>query len=484
MLRPVARRYSEGQTLTHILAVRLAAVSLAAFVALFAFFFIKYMADIPALRHATLQADTRMLISTIDAGDDPAALHHYRYQPPAYAFRVLERRTSEARKVLAEANTELLPGGAAAAPGADTVGPGALERSFDMITRNRIDGTTEILWMLTERASLGGRPVWIQVAMFGDPDWRWRTVIQSEMLDHVVVPALVIVPALALAMFLAIRNAMYPLLQITRQASALGAAVAGGQTLTKLPEHGLPREFRRVVVALNAMIDKLETSLRLQKQFTADAAHQLRTPLSILTLEISQLPPGPVTGRIAEELAGLTRLVNQLLRLAQAEDAMASERRQIDVSDVARKACEVLATLAVSRGLQIEFDAPAQPVLTSGHAVLVDVAISNIVDNALRHSPPHGIVSVAVEPGPLVIVEDRGAGVPDHQKDAIFDRFWRADPRNGEGTGIGLALVRRIAQLHGGDVRVEDRKGGGARFLLTFAPIDRSRVGGSTGGAA
>jgi signal transduction histidine kinase len=92
------------------------------------------------------------------------------------------------------------------------------------------------------------------------------------------------------------------------------------------------------------------------------------------------------------------------------------------------------------------------------------------VENAVKVSRPLSTISVSVDAKRKVIVEDRGPGVPDTQKERIFERFWRADGRREPGSGIGLALVRRIAFLHGGDVRVEDRPGGGARFVMTLSP--------------
>jgi signal transduction histidine kinase len=306
--------------------------------------------------------------------------------------------------------------------------------------------------------------------MLGDPDWEWSEVITSEMLDHVVIPALTVVPALTLAIFAATRHALKPLRRIAGQAEELGSAVAAGRKLVKLPEEDLPLEFGRVVAALNAMLAKLELLLEQQRQFTADAAHELRTPLSVLMLEIEQLPRDPVTVQLADEVRSLSRLVNELLRFAQAEEAMVGERHPVDVAAAARQVCEELAPVALTRQQEIEFDGPAAPALASGQPDLLEVAIRNLVDNALRHSPPRSTVSVTVENGPRLLVKDRGPGVPDAQREAIFQRFWRADRGRSGGAGIGLALVRRIAQLHGGDVRVEDRPGGGARFVLTLAP--------------
>jgi len=103
----------------------------------------------------------------------------------------------------------------------------------------------------------------------------------------------------------------------------------------------------------------------------------------------------------------------------------------------------------------------------SGQEDLIDIAVRNVVDNALKASPPASTIDVTVSQTGTVAVEDRGPGIPDRHKEAIFTRFWRADPRRG-GVGIGLALVKRIVELHGGSVRVEDRPGGGARCILAL----------------
>ena len=146
---------------------------------------------------------------------------------------------------------------------------------------------------------------------------------------------------------------------------------------------------------------------------------------------------------------------------------MLTARRPVDLKAVSRKVCEDLAPLALPRGQTIEFDAPLRPVLLSGQAELLDIAVRNVVDNALKASPQASAVAVTVSREGTVVVEDRGPGIPDRHKEAIFTRFWRADPHRG-GVGIGLALVKRIVELHGGTVRVEDRIGGGSRFVLAF----------------
>ncbi|HME24222.1 MAG TPA: HAMP domain-containing sensor histidine kinase, partial [Acetobacteraceae bacterium] len=188
-----------------------------------------------------------------------------------------------------------------------------------------------------------------------------------------------------------------------------------------------------------------------------------------LLLQVDELPPGPEVDNIRAELRGLGLLVNQLLQFAQAEDAVARQRDSVDVGAVARKVCEELAGAAIARHQVIEFDAPDNLMPLLGHPALIETAIRNVIDNAMKYSPAGTAITVNVDPASRVTVEDHGPGVLGEHKELIFNRFWRGDRRRATGAGIGLALVRRIAQLHGGDVRVADRDGGGACFVLSFA---------------
>ena len=326
--------------------------------------------------------------------------------------------------------------------------------------------------MISDFVQIGGQKLWIQIAMVGDPAWLWRNVIETELIDHVVVPIGVTVPLMTLAAFFSVRQTLRPLSRIASQADALGRAVRAGRTLEPLAANGLPREIVDVVAAINAMLHRLETTLLHQKQFTADVAHELRTPLAVLRLQVADLPTTAPVEQIISELDALGALVSQLLRLAQTEDAMLAARQPVDLNAVSRKVCEDLASLALPRGQTIEFDAPQRPVLLSGQAELLDIAVRNVVDNALKASPRAATVSVTLSEEGTVVVEDQGPGIPEKQKDAIFTRFWRADRVRGGGAGIGLALVKRIVELHGGSVRVEDRACGGSRFVLAFGSAD------------
>jgi signal transduction histidine kinase len=299
------------------------------------------------------------------------------------------------------------------------------------------------------------------------------------MRDHVLVPVLFIIPALASVMLLTTGIALRPLSRVAAQAAALGRAVSAGGTLTPLSEDNLPQEIGSVVAAINAMLRNLERSFRIQSQFTSDAAHELRTPLAVLLLEVSRLPASQIRETITHDLRMLAAMVNQLLRFAQAEDVMIRERRAVDIVSVARRVCEDLGGIAVKSGVALAFDAPAKPVTVNGNEALIDIAIRNVLDNAIRFSPKGETVGIEVDRHGTVITDDRGPGIPDQHKELIFDRLWRPGGGGSTGVGIGLALVRRVTRLHGGDAWVEDRPGGGSRFVLTFRSMshpDTARV--------
>jgi signal transduction histidine kinase len=462
----------KATTMSRRLALRLVVTALAVSVALFCFFFLKYMLDVPNIRQLTLRAELAAIRQAISAGSDPAAAAQYTSYPANYGFRVLAERFAGGLKVVREINPSVLP----PMPTDYANGEGTAEESslaegvFDL---GRLNGAGDHSdrWMISDLAQIDGQKLWVQIAMMGDPAWLWRNVIETELIDHVVVPIGITVPLMTLAAFFSVRQTLRPLSRIASQAEALGRAVRAGRKLEPLATNGLPREIVDVVAAINAMLHRLETTLVHQKQFTADVAHELRTPLAVLRLQVADLPTTASVEQIISELDALGALVNQLLRLAQAEDAMRAAPQPVDLNAVSRRVCEDLVPLALPRGQTIEFDAPNRPVLVSGQAELLDIAVRNVVDNALKASPQAATVSLTLSEGGTVVVGDQGPGIPDKQKEAIFTRFWRADPARG-GAGIGLALVKRIVELHGGTVRVEDRACGGSRFVLAFGSAD------------
>jgi signal transduction histidine kinase len=225
-----------------------------------------------------------------------------------------------------------------------------------------------------------------------------------------------------------------------------------------------------MVAAINALLRKSESILEQQKQFAANAAHELRTPLAVLQLQISRLSPSEAVDRLKSDVAVMSRVIDQLLGLSQAEQLAKAGFSWLDLRDVARAACEEMTAPAALMERLIELDEPATPAPIACNPEFVKIAIRNIIENALRAAPVGSTVSVAVDSHARVSVSDRGRGIPADEKDEIFKRFWTSAHKKGEGAGIGLALVRRIVELHDGEVLIEDRDGGGAIVTLSFAP--------------
>ncbi len=474
-------------SLSRILAIRMVVVSISVSLLLTLLFTVHYMSNTPGLREATLYANAAAIAQALNRKEDPAKLPIYTHYPQSYGFRAFDSRQLATRHILASANTRWLPPVQhLTATRSDPDGNRDLTRTgSDLVEgfeRFRVSGAqgpgNGMVSLLVHRTIASGHKYWVQTSMVGDPAWLGAGVILGKLIVHVLLPVLFIVPALTLAMFLTTRRALRPLRKLSRDANVIGAAVARGQTLTPVSETGMAREFADVAAAINTVLAKLERSLQLQKQFTSDAAHELRTPLAVLLLEASRLPPGPARDRIKGDLSGLGYLVNELLRFAQAEDVMAHELNEVDIAAVARKVCEDLVARAIMQRQFIEFDFASSSVIVPGNAALIEIAIRNLVDNALKYSPPGSTVSVNVGAGPVVIVDDCGTGIPPAQRDAVFERFWRADPQSVNGAGVGLALVRRIAQLHDGSVQLEDRPAGGTRLVLSFVrtPVARDAM--------
>jgi len=457
-------RLHPSRTLQRTLVIRVLAVSSVACVALLTFFILSYTLDKAVLRELTLRNEVDQIIAALKRREDPTQWRDFKEFPDAYGLRIFDRRTAPRRRLVAEVNSNLLPplrnvgdGGVEAAL---LEGFGAIDDPDDRAIKDR--------WLFIEHADIGGHSYWIQAVMVGDPGWRWRRVLWNEVYDHVLLPVLFIIPALISVVLLTTGIALRPLTRVASQAANLERAISVGATFTPLSEDNLPLEIGSVIATINSMLRNLERSFNIQRQFTSDAAHELRTPLSVLLLEASHLPPSAIRETIIHDLQALAVMINQLLRFAQAEEVMSRERQCVDVVSVARRVCQETGGVAVKSGVELAFDGPAEPVTTTGHEALMDIAIRNVLENAIKFSPEGETVIVDVGETGTVTIDDRGPGISDQEKELVFDRLWRAGGNSSNGVGIGLALVRRVTRLHGGDAWVEDRPGGGSRFVLTF----------------
>jgi two-component system sensor histidine kinase TctE len=254
--------------------------------------------------------------------------------------------------------------------------------------------------------------------------------------------------------------------------------------LRPLPLVYVQRELRPLVRALNHFTERLRGQFKRQAQFIADAAHELRTPLAVLKaqLELGLRASDPPTWRTTLEQATqgtdrLTHLANQLLSLARIENgarAIAEGGGQLlDLSQLARELGMAMAPLAHARGFALALEAD-QPVWLYGEPTLLHELLSNLVDNAMAHSPVGGNVVLRVTAPAILEVEDEGPGIPHEDRERVFERFYRRSQQVA-GTGLGLAIVGDICRAHLAHISLHDGAQGGLKVRVSFVPANGDR---------
>ena len=227
---------------------------------------------------------------------------------------------------------------------------------------------------------------------------------------------------------------------------------------------------RAAGAAVNQALDRLEKGFRAQREFTGDMAHELRTPLTVIRARVDSLEPGPLRDALRTDLENMTRIVNQVLDIAELESFIVAGDARADLQAVCAEAVAFMAPLAVGQSKTIALGGSEQPVWVHGHAEALFRAVRNLIENAIRHAPTGGSIEVEVSADGTVRVLDDGPGVPEAERELIFRRFWRRDRTRAESRGLGLAIVARVAESHDGSVTVENRPTGGAAFTLRLRP--------------
>ena len=263
---------------------------------------------------------------------------------------------------------------------------------------------------------------------------------------------------------LTIRRALKPLDRLSSEA----ALIEPSRTDVRLNEAGVPIEILPLVHAVNTALERIDEGFELQRRFTTNAAHELRTPLAILRARIDGLEEGEPKAGLSRDVARMTRLVSQLLTAGRLEMQPPALDGLVDLAIVARETVERLAILPVAQDHALRLQVPQKPVTINGDEEALGDALRNLIDNALVHSPDGAPIDVSVAEDGSMEVRDRGSGIPPEHREQIFERFWRARKSGGEGAGLGLSIVRAIVNAHHGVIRVADNPGGGTVFHLAF----------------
>lgn len=270
---------------------------------------------------------------------------------------------------------------------------------------------------------------------------------------------------LALTIVFSVRYSMKSINAVSRQAQEISFANPGN----RLAAGNLPVEIKPLVEAFNKVLERLEAGIRAQKEFTAHVAHELRTPLSLLQTQLDLLEDKDTKEKLGGDVRSMGRMVEQLLAAARLEHSASLDMKKTDLAAVLRDACLAIWPLMVSRPARLEVAGAEEPVWIDGNEDSISRALRNVLENAMHHAPEDSVVSVSLS-GREVRVRDRGPGVAVEDRERVFEMFWRKEPKDAGGAGVGLYIVRTTMTLHGGSVRVEGAPGGGSVFVLSFPP--------------
>ncbi len=310
----------------------------------------------------------------------------------------------------------------------------------------------------------------IQVAQ----PWRVREQLAGNAALRIALPLLLLLPLMAAAVAWIVGRSLLPLRRVTTQVQQRDA-----HSLAPIDAAGLPQEVAPLIAELNRLLMRLGDAFGAQRAFVADAAHELRSPLTALRLQLQLLTRAPdeaarteARDKLGDAIERAMHLVEQLLTLARNEpEGAVGQLQLLALDEVVRMGIADAHTLAVTRGIALSLDAP-QRVSVRGDGDALRILARNVIDNAVRYTPPNGSVQVRVFAGPERMatfeIDDSGPGIPLHERDRAFDRFFRRDATNEAGSGLGLAIVKAIANRHGGGVALGESALGGLRVTVWF----------------
>ena len=289
-----------------------------------------------------------------------------------------------------------------------------------------------------------------------------------------VAPTLLMAPLLMLIVWWVVTRSLAPVSRVRRQIARRQSA-----DLEPVSEDGLPDEIRPLVRELNGLFGRVREAFEAQKSFVADAAHELRSPLAALKLQVQGLRRAGddetrerAAARLEAGIDRASRLVEQLLVLARHQAAAGTPAQAHSLTELARQAVANAAVAAQARTIDLGL-APSDEAAIACQPDAIEMLLRNLIDNAVKYTPPGGTVTVqvrALADGVLLSVDDSGPGIAAEDRERVLDRFYRAPGTEATGSGLGLAIVKAVADLHGAALSLTDSPElGGLRVELRFA---------------
>jgi len=325
----------------------------------------------------------------------------------------------------------------------------------------------------------GQKRVQVQVA----ETLKKRQGLASRVISGVLLPQFAIIPLAVILVWLGLSRGLAPLNRLRRK---IGERRPGD--LSPLRTRGVPEELQPMIRSFNELMARLEENLHAQQRFIADAAHQMKTPLTGLKMqaELAAAETDPEQlRRSAEQIARsaeqASHLIHQLLTLARAESSHDKVHQFVvtDLEALAREAARDWVPRAIAKNIDLGFEGIDRPLLIDAVPLLLRQMLDNLIDNAIKYTPPRGQVTVRTVDGELLAVEvaDSGMGVPPEDRRRVFERFYRVLGTGEEGSGLGLPICAEIAELHRAAISLGPGDGDrGTRVVVVFP---RSRSGSS-----
>lgn len=304
-----------------------------------------------------------------------------------------------------------------------------------------------------------------------------RNQLANKIVASVILPQFIIIPLAVVLVWFGLSRGLRPLNRLRRTIETRDP-----DDLSPIATRRVPEELEPLVEAFNEMLERMKRNVEAQQRFVADAAHQMRTPLTGLKtqaqLAIRETDPESLRHALQQIATGVDRagrLVNQLLTLARTEGGAepAQQRHEpLDLALLLREVVEDWVMVAIDKGIDLGYESEG-PAMIVGNAFLLRELAKNLIDNALRYTPAGGHVTCRVAIGPRTAaleVEDDGIGISEEQSELVFERFYRVDDANTEGSGLGLAIVQEIAVQHDARASLKPNpKGRGAIARIVFA---------------
>lgn len=303
-----------------------------------------------------------------------------------------------------------------------------------------------------------------------------RSNLASRVVTGVLLPQFAIIPLAVILVWVGLTRGIMPLNKLQSRIRRRRPT-----DLSPIEPASVPEEVRPLIVSFNDMMARLEENLQAQQRFIADAAHQMRTPLTGLKMQtelaLEESDPEQLRAsltHIAESTDRAAHLINQLLSLARAEASFEKVYavEQVDLDAIMREVAQELFPRALAKDIDFGVEPSDQRLIVDGNAVLLRELVKNLIDNAIKYTPRGGSVTARTRVAGAIIfeVEDSGVGVPESDRELVFERFYRVLGSGEDGSGLGLPIVREIAELHRATVSLNPNPAGQGTIAQVLFP--------------